>query len=102
MNSDKDLKRITDELINTFPESKVSESGDISAFQTIELYFSKGKKVALKFSKDYLEQLSFEDFKKHLQRNIYYVTLSNFNKTIYLMKNFEIEVANEMDTPAVI
>jgi len=97
----KDLIKIKNELLKLFPdvenidtqvETTRGNSRDKFYYQTFCLYLSKGKRVILKFSKDYLEQNSFSDFKQHLQRNIYYVTKSNINKSIYLLKNFEIEV----------
>ena len=66
------------------------------SYQTFCLYLSKTKKVVLKFSEEYLEQNSLEDFSKHLQRNIYFITKSNINKTIYLLKNFEIEIEDAL------
>lgn len=97
MITSKELIKIKNELLKLFPEAenidnKAEHSSEKFYYETFCLYLSKGKKVILKFSKDYLEQTNFDDFKKHLQRNIYYVTKSNINKTIYLLKNFEIEV----------
>ena len=95
-------QQIETELLNTFPdvesiEEEQEHCEDNGYYQTFCLYLSKGKKVILKFSKDYLEQNSFEEFSKHLHRNIYYVTQSNINRTIYLLKNFEIEVTNHAE-----
>jgi len=97
-----DLSKIKNELLKLFPE--VENINDIPEhniekfdYQTFCLYLSTGKRVILKFSKDYLDQNSFDAFKKHLQRIIYYVCKCHLNKTIYLLKNFEIEVVNDID-----
>lgn len=97
-----DLKKIKNELQKYFPDiesienqkecQKQSTPKDTSDYEAFYLYLNKGKKVVLKFSRDYLEQRNFEEFCKHLQRNIYYVMKSNMDKSIYLLKNFEIEV----------
>ena len=98
----KDFINIKNELMKYFPEAETIENlketpeNDVqknsSHYETFYLYMNKGKRVVLKFSKDYLEQRNFEEFCKHLQRNIYYVMKSNMDKSIYLLKNFEIEV----------
>lgn len=101
MITEQELLNVQIELLRVFPEvenidTKAEGKRELNAekfdYKTFCLYMSKGKKVILKFSKEYLEQNNFDDFKKHLQRNIYYVTKSNINKTIYLLKNFEIEI----------
>ena len=76
-------------------QGTVSDEGlnkDKFDYQTFCLYLGKTKKVFLRFSQEYLEQNSLEEFSQHLQRNIYFITQSNINKTIYLLKNFEIEI----------
>ena len=98
----KDFIKIKNELMKYFPEAETIENlkelpesevqKNSSYYETFYLYMNKGKRVALKFSKDYLEQRNYEEFCKHLQRNIYYVMKSNMDKSIYLLKNFEIEV----------
>lgn len=99
-NNESKLKKIENELLKTFSDvqavtSKTQRTNDKSAYESFCLYLSKGKSVILKVSKEYLDHHSLEEFRKHLQRNIYFVTQSNINKTIYLLKNFEIEVSNE-------
>ena len=91
MNSTNDLLKVKQELLKLFPETESIKS-EKTEFATFYLYFDKSKKLALKFSNDYLEQNNWDEFTKHLQRNIYYVMKSNINKSIYLMKNFGIEV----------
>ncbi len=102
----KEFMKIKNELMKYFPEAETIENHKealenelendtqkiSSHYETFYLYMNKGKRVALKFSKEYLEQRNFEEFCKHLQRNIYYVMKSNMDKSIYLLKNFEIEV----------
>ena len=97
MISGDDFTRIKKELKKYFPEvssikTKTERTDEQRYYQSCYLYLNKSKKIILRFSKDYLESHSFEDFSKHLQRNIYYVMKSNINKQIYLLKNFEIEV----------
>jgi conjugal transfer/entry exclusion protein len=99
MISPKDLSRIKNELQKLFPEAQdikteheTLDKKENAYYESFYLYLNKGTKIALKFSKDYLEQHNFDEFSKHLQRNIYYVMKSNINKSIYLLKNFEIEV----------
>lgn len=97
-----DFKKIKHELLKYFPEvenietqketQKINAKKDNFDCETFYLYLNKGKLMVLKFSKDYLEQRNFEEFCKHLQRNIYYVMKSNMDKSIHLLKNFEIEV----------
>jgi hypothetical protein len=92
--------KIKELLLKAFPEAQCIKEEQVQEnyyYQTFCLFLSKGKKVVLKFSKDYLEQNSFEEFSKHLQRNIYYVIKSNINRTIYLLKNFEIEVTGYVE-----
>ena len=92
-----DFTRIQKELRKYFPEVKKIQTeketpSDNSCYETVYLYLNKSKRMVLKFSRDYLEHHDFEEFCKHLQRNIYYVMKSNINKQIYLLKNFEIEI----------
>ena len=91
MISTNDLLNIKQELLKLFPETESIKSENTD-FATFYLYFDKSRKLALKFSRDYLQQNSLDDFSKHLQRNIYYVMKSNINKSVHLMKNFGIEI----------
>lgn len=97
MISGDDFTRIRKELKQYFPEvtsikTKTEQTDESTYYQSCYLYLNKSRKIILKFSNDYLESYSFEDFSKHLQRNIYYIMKSNINKQIYLLKNFEIEI----------
>lgn len=105
MISKADFSKIHKELKKYFPEvssikTKTEQSDENAYYQSCYLYLNKSRKIILKFSKDYLENHSFEEFSKHLQRNIYYVMKSNINKQIYLLKNFEIEVDETAYTSA--
>lgn len=99
----KDITLIKKELLKLFPEAQEiqkkslnteteSENNSQSHGYYFYLYLDKGKELILKMTPGYLENHSIEEITKHLQRNIYYVMKSNINKTIYLLKNFEIEV----------
>jgi hypothetical protein len=99
----KDISLIKKELLKLFPEAQKIQKKALSIKTEDKnntqnhgyyfyLYLDKGKELILKMTPDYLEHHSIEEITKHLQRNIYYVMKSNINKTIYLLKNFEIEV----------
>ncbi len=98
----RDITLIRKELLNLFPEAQKIRKRKLTKSEVENntqsqgyyffLYLDKGKKLILNMTPDYLEYHSFEDIIKHLQRNIYYVMKSNINRTIHLLKNFEIEV----------